>query len=50
MILDLNEVQAEAPPELEGDLSRIAEQVTKVLDQVREISRGIHPAILLEEA
>ncbi len=28
--------------------SRIAERVTGVFDQVREISRGIHPAILSE--
>jgi signal transduction histidine kinase len=48
LLLDLQLVQAEAPPELEGDLSRIAEQVTGVLDRVREISHGIHPAILSE--
>jgi signal transduction histidine kinase len=48
LMLDLSRVQAEAPPELEGGLSRIAERVTDVLDQVREISRGIHPAILSE--
>ena len=48
LMLDLREVQAEAPPELRGGLSRIAERVTGVLDQVREISRGIHPAILSE--
>jgi signal transduction histidine kinase len=48
LMLDLSQVQADAPPELEDDLSRIAEQVTHVLDQVREISRGIHPAILSE--
>jgi signal transduction histidine kinase len=48
LILDLRQVQAEAPPGLEGELSRIAGQVTGVLDQVREISRGIHPPILSE--
>ena len=48
LILDVQLAQAEAPPELQGELSRIAEQVTGVLDQVREISRGIHPAILSE--
>jgi signal transduction histidine kinase len=48
LILDLRGVQADAPPELEGGLSRIAERVTDVLDQVREISRGIHPSILSE--
>jgi signal transduction histidine kinase len=48
IILELGQVRAEAPPRLEGRLSRIAERVTGVLDQVREISRGIHPAILSE--
>jgi signal transduction histidine kinase len=48
LMLDLREMQAQAPPELEGSLSRIAEQVTDVFNQVREISRGIHPAILSE--
>jgi signal transduction histidine kinase len=47
VMLDLRQVQA-AAPELEGELSRIAERVTDVLNQVREISRGIHPAILSE--
>jgi len=49
LMLDLQLVQAEAPPELEGHLSRIAEQVTDVFNQVREISHGIHPAILSEQ-
>ena len=48
LMLDLSQVQADAPPELEGGLSRIAGQVSDVLDQVREISRGIHPAVLSE--
>ena len=48
LILDLRQVRADAPPELEGGLSRIAERATDVLNQVREISRGIHPAILSE--
>jgi signal transduction histidine kinase len=49
LMLDLQLVRAEAPPDLEGGLSRIAEQVTDVFNQVREISRGIHPAILSEQ-
>jgi signal transduction histidine kinase len=49
LMLDLRGVQAEAPPELQGGLSRVAEQVTDVFNQVREISRGIHPAILSEQ-
>ena len=48
LMLDLRGVQAEAPPELQGGLSRVAEQVTDVFNQVREISRGIHPAVLSE--
>jgi signal transduction histidine kinase len=48
LMLDLRRVQADAPPELEDGLSRIAERVTDVLNQVREISRGIHPSILSE--
>ena len=46
LMLDLRQVQAAAPPELQGSLSRIAERVTDVFDHVREISHGIHPAIL----
>jgi signal transduction histidine kinase len=45
-------MQGAVPPglaELEGGLSRIAERVTSLFDQVREISHGIHPAILSEQ-
>jgi signal transduction histidine kinase len=49
LMLDVRTAQAAAPPELEDRLSRIAGQVTGVFDQVREISRGIHPAILSEQ-
>ena len=48
LLLEVEAAQASAAPELAGDLSRIAEQVTDVLNQVREISRGIHPSILSE--
>jgi signal transduction histidine kinase len=48
LLLDLRQLQAAAPPELAGGLSGIAERVTGVFDQVREISHGIHPAILSE--
>jgi signal transduction histidine kinase len=34
--------------ELEGELSRVAEGLASVFDELREISRGIHPAILSE--
>jgi signal transduction histidine kinase len=39
------------PPELgelEGELSRVAEGLASVCDELREISHGIHPAILSE--
>ena len=49
LMLDLRAVQAAVPPELQGSLSRIGERVTDVFDQVREISHGIHPAILSEQ-
>jgi signal transduction histidine kinase len=42
-------VQAAVPPqlgELERDLSRVAEGLASAFDELREISRGIHPAIL----
>jgi signal transduction histidine kinase len=47
--LELRAAQAAVPPglgELEGDLSRVAEGLASVFDELREISRGIHPAIL----
>ena len=49
LMLDLRTARAAVPPglaELEGGLSRIAEQLASVFDQAREISHGIHPAIL----
>ena len=51
LMLELRAVQAAVPPqlgELESGLSRIAEGLASVFDQVREISHGIHPAILSE--
>jgi len=51
LMLDVRAVQATVPPqlaELESGLSGIAERVTGVFDQVREVSHGIHPAILSE--
>jgi signal transduction histidine kinase len=51
LMLDVRTMQAAVPPqlaELESGLSRIAERVTGLFDQVREISHGIHPAILSE--
>jgi signal transduction histidine kinase len=51
LILELRAVQAAVPPqfaELRDGLSRIAERAKDVFEQVREISHGIHPAILSE--
>jgi signal transduction histidine kinase len=48
LILDLRQVLEAAPPELEGDLSRIAERATDAFNLVREISHGLHPSILSE--
>jgi signal transduction histidine kinase len=47
--LELRDAQAKVPPqlgELEGGLSRVAEGLSSVLEELREIARGIHPAIL----
>jgi signal transduction histidine kinase len=49
--LELRGAQAGVPlhfGELEGALSGIAEGLASVFDELREISRGIHPAILSE--
>jgi signal transduction histidine kinase len=51
LMLDVRTVQAAVPAQLaevEGGLSRVAERIEGVFDQVREISHGIHPAILSE--
>lgn len=51
LILDVRGVQAAVPSglaEVESGLSRIAERIEGVFGQVREISHGIHPAILSE--
>ncbi len=49
LMLELRVVQATVPPEhaeLGAGLSPIAERLAGVFDQVQEISRGVHPAIL----
>jgi PAS domain S-box-containing protein len=49
--LELRVAQTAVPPELgelERDLSRVAEGLASAFDELREISRGIHPAILSE--
>jgi signal transduction histidine kinase len=49
LTLELRAAQAAVPPELaelEGELSRVAERLASVFDELREIAREIHPAIL----
>jgi signal transduction histidine kinase len=49
--LELRAAQADVPPTLgalEGELSRVAEGLTTVQNELREFARGIHPAILAE--
>jgi signal transduction histidine kinase len=49
--LELRAAQATVPPELgqlDGELSSVAAGLTSVQDELREIARGIHPAILAE--
>ena len=51
LALDLRLAQDSVPPEpatLRGQIGKVAEEINAVLDELREISRGIHPAILSE--
>jgi signal transduction histidine kinase len=49
--LEVRAAHATVPPELgelEGALARVADGLSNVFDELREISHGIHPAILSE--
>jgi signal transduction histidine kinase len=49
LMLELRAAQAAVPPqlaELEGELSGVTDGLASVFDELRDISRGIHPAIL----
>ncbi|WP_238007054.1 histidine kinase [Dactylosporangium sp. AC04546] len=49
--LDVRRAEANVPPELDelrGQLSAVVTGLTGTVDDVREISRGVHPAILTE--
>jgi signal transduction histidine kinase len=51
LVLDLRTAEAAVPPELSGlreQLADIADGLTGALTELRELSRGIHPAILSE--
>jgi signal transduction histidine kinase len=48
LALDLREAQADAPPRTGEQLNRLAAGLDDVLQDLREIARGLHPAILAE--
>jgi signal transduction histidine kinase len=51
LLLEVRAVEAAVPPdlaELRAQLARVADGLTGALDDLREISRGVHPAILSE--
>jgi signal transduction histidine kinase len=51
LMLDLRAAEATVPPELTGlatRLARVGEGLVGATDELRELSRGIHPAILSE--
>ena len=51
LALDLRSVESMVPadlPQLRARISEIGDGLNRVLDELREISRGIHPAILTE--
>jgi len=51
LALEVRAVQSALPPEVtevRAELSRVVNGLTGALDELREISRGIHPAILSE--
>lgn len=51
LALDLRMIEAEVPAELPGllaELSEVASGLAAAVDELREVSRGIHPAILSE--
>jgi signal transduction histidine kinase len=51
LVLELRAAQAIVPPELsnlDDELSRVVERLASVQDELREMGRGIHPAILTD--
>ena len=48
LALQLRAAQAAMPPELGAELDHAVAEATGALDELREIARGIHPAILAE--
>jgi signal transduction histidine kinase len=46
LVLELRAAEAAAPPDLRAQIAHCVEDLTETLDELRELSRGIHPAIL----
>jgi signal transduction histidine kinase len=49
LVLDLRSIESSTPPELtelRAHLAQVAEELTGATEDLRELSRGIHPAIL----
>jgi len=49
LVLDLRSIEASTPPELtelRAHLAEVADDLTEATEDLRELSRGIHPAIL----
>jgi len=46
--LELRGAEEAAPPALNADLTRIGQGLANAVDELRELARGIHPAILTE--
>jgi PAS domain S-box-containing protein len=47
--LELRAAEATVPPDVGGVLSRLGTGLIDVLDDLRELSRGLHPAVLSED-
>jgi signal transduction histidine kinase len=48
LCLELRLAESVEPAELQRQVGRIADEVAEVIEELREIARGIHPAILSE--
>jgi signal transduction histidine kinase len=46
--LELRTTEPSLPPDVRADVGRVADELDGVVDDLREISRGIHPAIVSE--
>ncbi|MBP2320355.1 signal transduction histidine kinase [Kibdelosporangium banguiense] len=48
LVLEVRAVEAELPPDSAAQLAEVANGLMATLDELRELSRGIHPAVLSE--